>query len=106
MEAASGGFGSGGFNFGPGSGGLEFRLANGIPELRKITGDLGLLCNFILLQGPVCKMGIVLFISLIYLPLRKNKKSFESSAFYRRERRVHHVYGMYHTYNEHSEERY
>ena len=74
MEAASGGFGSGGFNFGPGSGGLEFRLANGIPELRKITGDLGLLCNFLLLQGPVCKMGIVLFISLIYPPLRKNKK--------------------------------
>ena len=55
-------------------GGLEFRLANGIPELRKISGDLGLLCNFLLLQGPVCKMGIVLFISLIYPPLRKNKK--------------------------------
>ena len=70
-EAAGGGFGSGGFDFGPGSGGLEFRLANGIPELRKITGDLGLLCNFLLLQGPICKMRIVLFISLIYPPLRK-----------------------------------
>ena len=33
-----------------------------------------LLCNFLLLQGPICKMRIVLFISLIYPPLHKNKK--------------------------------